>query len=96
MPWTPYLEECLQLLESAREYSTDILLVYLTRAHIIGDQVAAAPWKNNFSNTSSIPPECYIRTLQTQLDQLNANIPLELRGDGEVFDKSGEKMLTKF
>ncbi len=86
MRWTPYLDECLRLLEEKREYPTDLLLVYLVRVQLISNKLACAPWNDTFGDAmTKFPPEFYLKALQSQLDDLKRNIPPELQTNSKSY-----------
>lgn len=83
MRWTRYLDECLRLLEDKKEYSTDELLVYLTRVQLICNKGAASTINDLFGDADMrIPVDMYIKTLKAQLDDLEHSIPPELKPNG--------------
>lgn len=84
MRWTPYLDECLRLLEEMREYPTDLLLVYLVRIQLIHNKVARAPWNDNLGDAAArLPPEFYLKALQSQFDDLKRSVPPEIQTNGK-------------
>lgn len=83
MLWTPYLEECLRLLEEKNDSPTDGLLVYIVRVQLICNDVAAVPWNDAFGSTGSgVPQDFYVKTFTSQLEELRRAIPPELESNG--------------
>ena len=83
MRWTPYLDECLRLLEEKKDYPTDNLLVYLVRVQLICNQGAASTWNDIFGAVETrVPADFYVKTLKSQLDNLDRSIPPELKSNG--------------
>ncbi|KFY10185.1 hypothetical protein V491_07780 [Pseudogymnoascus sp. VKM F-3775] len=82
--WVPYFEECLQLLEKTKEYPTDTLLVFLTRLQLIKNAVSRDTSDNFPGGMASPPSEIYLKSLQSQLEELKQNIPPELDGNISV------------
>lgn len=79
--WTPYLEECLQVLTETMEYSSDALLVQLVRSQLIVERVGQAPWHDaNLDATSSAkaPTQFYLKALLAQLQELKHRMPPQL------------------
>jgi len=74
MRWTPYMEECLRMLEEAEEYSTDKLLVHLIRSQLIRDRIASVQWTyTSLENvTGSIMlQDSYVDMFTLQVNELN-------------------------
>jgi len=83
MRWTRYLDECLRLLEEKKEYSTDELLVYLVRVQLICNKGGASTWNDMFGDVEMrAPADLYVRTLTSQLDELERSIPPDLKANG--------------
>ncbi|KAF1985123.1 hypothetical protein K402DRAFT_380016 [Aulographum hederae CBS 113979] len=79
--WTPYLEECLQLLEQTNDWPTDKLLICLVRIQIINNQAASLSWKDLSEHSDKVPPELYVTSLNSQFDTIKASIPPELQSN---------------
>src|ERR1700761_5021779 len=85
MRWTPYLDECLQLLEERKDCSTDELLVCLLRVQLICNRVATVVWTDTFpvgDTRNKLPQDIYVQTFTSQLEEFKRTIPLELRSNG--------------
>ncbi|OBT73988.1 hypothetical protein VF21_05994 [Pseudogymnoascus sp. 05NY08] len=82
MRWTPYLGECLRILEENKDYPTDIVLVHLVRAQLICNKSATSTWDDMFGDTSNqVPPNFYAKSLKSQLDDLERSIPAEIKSN---------------
>ena len=78
--WTAYCNECLAVLEEAKEFPSDLLLVRLVQSRLIIEKVNEVSWGSpNEGEYVAIPSAmAYLRSLQAQLRALKAMIPLEL------------------
>ena len=77
------MDECLHLLEEKQEYPTDHLLVCLVRVQLICDKGNALTWNGVLGDAEMKgPTELYIKTLQTQLENLERTLPEELKSNG--------------
>lgn len=85
MQWTAYLEDCLTVLEETKEYPSDELLVYLVKAQLIRNKVAAVSWGDTFpmgETGNRFPRDFYLQTFKTQFDHLKKAIPTSLKDNG--------------
>ena len=69
---TPYIEECCDVLESTRQYSSDIYLVQLVQLQIIIGKI-----RRNILPPHGIdaPVVMYMEALQVELQQLKDRVP---------------------
>jgi len=82
MRWTRYLDDCLRLLEEKAQ-PTDDLLVYLVRVQLICNQGSTLTWNDVLGDVEvGIPTDLYIKTLKSQLDNLENSIPQLLKANG--------------
>ncbi|KFY07957.1 hypothetical protein V492_06681 [Pseudogymnoascus sp. VKM F-4246] len=80
MRWTPYLGECLRILEESQDFPTDSLLVHMIRAQLICNKGATSSWDDMFGDTTNqVPPNFYAKSLRSQLDDMERSIPVELK-----------------
>ncbi|KAH8801793.1 hypothetical protein F5884DRAFT_847663 [Xylogone sp. PMI_703] len=82
--WTKYSNECLHVLETEKEFESDIFLVQLIKLHLISERVADAPWSNTAIQEACYmkpPASFYLRSLESQLQNFRSSIPDELLGD---------------
>jgi hypothetical protein len=82
MNWTPYMEECLCILEETKKQPTDLLLVHLIRLQLICDQIAAVNC-NPGQRGIKAPHDFYIKTFQAQMEEFKHSIPPELQFNRE-------------
>ena len=85
LQWTPYMDECLQVLEETKEHPTDILLVQQVKFQLLIEKVSHGPWQDVAMDSLDMKglPALYLKALQTQLHDLKSNVPLELRENGK-------------
>jgi hypothetical protein len=87
MRWTRYLDECLHFLEEKQEYPTDDLLVCLVRVQLICNKGSALTWNDVLGDAEmGGPTDLYVKTLKTQLDNLERSLPRELKSNGMYSD----------
>ncbi|OJJ50287.1 hypothetical protein ASPZODRAFT_2117511 [Penicilliopsis zonata CBS 506.65] len=70
--WTPYLNGCLQVLETQPECTNDELLVHLVQIQL----VSQTGWQDGMTTASDnvrAPPPFYLHALRSQLDQARRN-----------------------
>jgi hypothetical protein len=76
--WTPYLEECLEILEKEKHAPTDLLLVHLVRVQLLCNAVVLVPWNQG----SDAGYDIHLNAFKAQLRQLESSCPMELRSNG--------------
>lgn len=79
MEWTAYLGKCLHMLVEAEETPLDALFAMQIRCFIIGNQVTCPSPMDPDEGTSKPVPASTIATLQAQLDDIRANIPVHIQ-----------------
>jgi hypothetical protein len=72
---TPYLYECLRIVEAEKEFESDTLLVQLVKLHQISERVTDVSWS---STTIKAPAMVYLRSLESQLQDFKTNVPNDL------------------
>ncbi len=83
MRWTPYLDECLDLLETSKDFPTDLLLVHLVRVQLICNKATLQNLNTIVGDSNSqLPVEFYTKTLKSELDGVERSIPQELKENG--------------
>jgi hypothetical protein len=82
MNWTPYLEECLCILEKTKEYPSDSLLVCLVQLQLLCNRILTVNWNPDDSGNTK-PQELYMKTFESHLDQLKQSFPPELKSNGD-------------
>ncbi|EME49367.1 hypothetical protein DOTSEDRAFT_68225 [Dothistroma septosporum NZE10] len=68
MPYTNYMEECLDHLEQAKEYDSDILLVQIVRVQRVIEAI-------HTTDSPSAPPRIYIKAFQADIERLRKADP---------------------
>ncbi|ORY55884.1 uncharacterized protein BCR38DRAFT_402951 [Pseudomassariella vexata] len=83
LTFTPYMKQCVQDLETDREYETDVLLVQLVRIQHLSDRIAQVHAKDqhhdDLPGIPRAPLTAYLNAFQTELDKYKAQIPRHLR-----------------
>lgn len=93
LPWTSYLDECLQILDQNTGVAGDRLLAQLARLQLIDNKVAqtpgierlcerASPTKSR--NSTVTPWTFYLRALQVDLRASREAIPSEVQENSEL------------
>ena len=75
------MEECLQILTEKQECPADEILVLQVRMQLIVDKISQAPWHDGDYDNPDLrraPPAFYVKTLQSQLQELKGTIPSRL------------------
>lgn len=97
--WTPYLDQCLRLLDETQEASTDDLLVQLVRVQLLRNKVASVQWSHSCPpidmKRSTFGPEAssnftqdfFITAFIYQLEELKRTIPVQLK-DNRMLQES--------
>jgi hypothetical protein len=81
MRWTPYLEECLDLLAASKEYPSDELICYLIRLQLICNGLHAEGWNDVYPVSATdhkLPRSHYVHLHKMQLDDLKRSMPQHL------------------
>jgi hypothetical protein len=79
--WTTYSNECLRVLETQKEFASDLLLVQLVQLRLISERVTDAPWSvavTQVGHSIRPPTMFYLKSLQAQLHDFKSIIPQEL------------------
>ncbi|KAK9257993.1 hypothetical protein V1519DRAFT_455882, partial [Lipomyces tetrasporus] len=79
--WTAYSDECLRVIETQKEFASDILLVQLVKLHLISEKVIDIPWSSATAEVDHCmrpPVMFYLKSLEAQLHDFKSNIPGEL------------------
>ena len=77
MQWTPYMEECLEVLSQNRDCPYDEMF-----AHQVLLQRTAGELENA-RGTTTVPSSFYVAALRLKMDEIKANISPQLQQDGE-------------
>lgn len=82
--WTQYHEECLQVVESSREYPTDQMLVHLVRIQLVKNKISKINWIEISSPGSigtQLRQEFYMKTFVAQIKELELALPEDLKSN---------------
>lgn len=86
MNWTPYLEESLELVMTAKECPGDEMLVAMVRLRLIVEQARRSPWHSEVPGQGDMskrpPPAFYLTALESELRATIERFPLTLRRQG--------------
>lgn len=86
LSWSPYFDECLQILQETKECPNDELLVCLIRVQLISNKVSTISWNDTFpvgDGGKQFPREFYTHALRSQLEEVERSLPSVLKGNGE-------------
>jgi hypothetical protein len=75
--WTPYLEECLDMLDTGNYAPSDRLLVQHVRVQLLCNAVVLGP-----GGQGDAAHHVHVNTFKQQLKQLENSIPADLRSNG--------------
>ncbi|KAH8665073.1 hypothetical protein BGZ60DRAFT_529418 [Tricladium varicosporioides] len=77
--WTPYMDECLRILETENDLPTDIILVHQVKLQLICERLSEinSMQDHELSLSASLP--YFLKTSQAQLENFKKNIPESLR-----------------
>ncbi|CAJ2500783.1 Uu.00g036360.m01.CDS01 [Anthostomella pinea] len=83
--YTPYADQCLKDLDSAKEYETDSLLVLLVRIQHLSERIAQLHDKDNLEDDltgiTRAPMNAYFGVFQAELDKYRTALPRQLRSN---------------
>lgn len=91
MKWKPRMEESLRMIEANKECPADVAFAFQVRLQLLAQEAVQfreqREWE--FARAGSVPGPAlstnfYIRTLQTQLYQLNDALPLAIKERGNM------------
>ncbi|KAG9229196.1 hypothetical protein BJ875DRAFT_475560 [Amylocarpus encephaloides] len=80
LKWTPYMDECLDVLIREKEVPADEIFVQQVKLQLIAEravQVSAGKKDSGFVDTSKAPVAFYIKALQSQIEQVLENVDFE-------------------
>ncbi|KAK3349577.1 hypothetical protein B0T25DRAFT_246174 [Lasiosphaeria hispida] len=75
--WTPFLDECLQVLSQQREWDGDDLLLNMVKIQLIVTQLTRA----SSQSPGDAPPAMFLSALLTQLRDIGGNLPHRLQAN---------------
>jgi hypothetical protein len=85
--WTPYLNECLHIVETEKEFESDALLVQLVKLRRISERVNDLSWSSvvtEVDTTIKAPAMVYLRSLESHLQDLKRNVPSNLLNNSKL------------
>ncbi|KAL4904012.1 hypothetical protein BDW74DRAFT_179102 [Aspergillus multicolor] len=74
--WTPFMAECLRQVEEQQECINDEILVQQVRLQQITDKLNMSTGYNPVSDSVQVPPAFYLRSMQTQLQNIQPRVAL--------------------
>jgi hypothetical protein len=77
MQWTPYMDNCLELLVESKECPSDEVFIHQVRLQLISREV------ENAKGTPAVPTAFILQALQSRLDVVKASVSREIQQDGE-------------
>lgn len=83
--WTPYLQDCVNLLINDKECSNDLYLAYLVRLQLLNEKIRE--WHEGLGEAKNLlytPARFYMQTLVVQLDNIRQNIPTDLQQNSKL------------
>lgn len=85
--WTPYLDNCLQVLNEAKDAPTEIDFVQRVRLQLLTKEALSLTSHDDLGEARSpdpLPTGFYRKSLLAQLEMIKRDIPLELQQNGEL------------
>ena len=83
---TPYVYECLEILDAAQAHPTDVCATSMIRLQIIVERISRGPWNTDYghpeNNNSGPPLRLYVKSLQKQLHDLRSAMPTAVSTQG--------------
>ena len=86
--WTMYSDECLRVVETKKEFTSDALLVQLVKLRLISEKMFDVSRSCSMAEVDSLkgpPAMFYLKSLEAQLNDFKSKIPLELKDNGKLF-----------
>jgi hypothetical protein len=77
--WTPFMDECLQLLSQQPAGDGDELLVILVKIQLLVEQLTRAVWQS----PDSVAPAYFSSALKSQLRDLQSQLPDHMQKNRE-------------
>ncbi|KAK4937644.1 hypothetical protein LTR10_021790 [Elasticomyces elasticus] len=81
MRWTAYLNECLRMLETEKEFDSDATLVQLVKLRLISDRTRDLPGPSadgEVDLAAKVPTDFYLKSLEAHLRDFKSSIPSDL------------------
>lgn len=96
--WTAYSNECLRVIETQKEFASDVLLAHLVKLRLISERVIDTPWTGAIMEGDRgmiLPVVFYLKSLESQLRDFKSTISSTLADNGES-SFSSVMRVTKF
>jgi hypothetical protein len=86
--FTPYMDDCLRILQEEKEAPTDALLIQLVRVQLIRDKASSlikiGPTPiSGTTNPLYVSGDFHIQTLVSQLEEVDKSIPETVKSNGK-------------
>ena len=85
MKWTPYVEECCNILSTSGGHRDDMAAVALIKIQIATEAIAMSPWhrrSDGYEAPKEVPPMLYIDSLREQIKGIQAEFGAALDSNG--------------
>lgn len=78
--WTPYFDECLQVLQDAKEFESDETLAHMVKLRLVSEKAVdfSSPCTAGHDPSEGIPATFYVKSLKSELHESAAAIPSRL------------------
>jgi hypothetical protein len=86
--WTPYMGECLQILDETKECPNDEILVQQVRLQLIVERINLGTWDEGAEppEQNREPSPLYLQALHSQLQEVKNKLPPESQNNGKFPD----------
>lgn len=87
MRWTPYLDECLDVLSRAQEAPSDEMFAHQVRLQLFSHRARQATWpagEVDLAEGATLPPRLYLQALHWKLGELKSAFSPRLQHDGKL------------
>lgn len=81
---TTYLDLLCRVLENKAQYPTDKLAAHLVKVQQLAQNISLTLSSNMSSQLFLIPTTMVVKNLQSQIENLKANLPADLRENGKT------------
>ncbi|KAG5977151.1 hypothetical protein E4U55_007023 [Claviceps digitariae] len=100
LTFTPYIQECLKVLENEREYESDITLCFLVQIQRLTERIFELTSKDrgeeDLPGIPSAPMTAYTAAFQNEIDKLQDRLPTSLRNDSWIMSYLNTARLRLF
>jgi hypothetical protein len=81
---TTYLDLLCRVLENKAQYPTDKLAAHLVKVQQLAQNISLTLSSNTSSQLFLLPTTMVVKNLQSQIENLKANLPADLRENGKT------------